>query len=163
MNPVHASFIPATLVYLFDGDRVLLMKRNKKEKDTHEGKYVGLGGKIEANESPLDCAIREVREESGLEVSASSTKFKGHIYCPKFDKLGRDWMVFVYSCFSFQGQLNSGCHEGELHWEKFSEVENLPMWEGDYKFFPYLKSDSVFDMTVRYDNDKLTDWSLHLV
>lgn len=163
MSLVNAPFIPATLVYLFDGDQVLLMKRNKKAQDTHEGKYVGLGGKIEANESPLDCAVREVWEESGLTVVESSVRFKGHIYCPNFDKLGRDWLVFVYTCDVFQGQLATDCDEGELHWKNFEEVESLPMWEGDYKFFPYLKSDTVFDLTVRYDGQRLTDWKLHLV
>ena len=154
--------IPATLVYLFRGTEVLLLRRGKKAGDTHAGRYVGLGGKLEPGESPAECALREVFEESGLRIDRSSLCFRGHLNCPVFDKQGRDWMVFVYTAHRFTGDLVVDCPEGQLLWADTRKVMDLPMWEGDYKFFPLLLSGSggIFDMTVRYKKGRLSDYRL---
>ena len=106
--------ISGTLIYIVKNEQVLLLRRVKKKNDTHEGKYVGLGGKIEAGESPLECAVREVREESGLKISPDKIRFKGHINCPEFDRQGNDWMVFVYLATDYSGELLKDCAEGYL-------------------------------------------------
>ncbi|MBP5173487.1 MAG: NUDIX domain-containing protein, partial [Clostridia bacterium] len=56
------------LCYISRGDSYLLLYRNKKENDENEGKWIGIGGRIEEGESPEDCLIREVREETGLQL-----------------------------------------------------------------------------------------------
>lgn len=158
--------VPATLVYLFrDDDHVLLMQRNKKPGDTHEGMYVGLGGKLHSGESPADCALREVREESGLKVDETSLVFRGHLNCPEFDRSGRDWMVFVYTACRFSGRLITDCPEGRLVWVPVSRVADLPMWEGDYRFFPLLTSGGgeLFDMTVRYQERRLSECRMRIL
>ena len=73
----------ATLCYIMDEDKTLMLYRNKKENDYHEGKWNGLGGKLEAGETPEECAIREVYEESGLKVFGP--QLKGLITFPMFD------------------------------------------------------------------------------
>ncbi len=61
----------ATLCYVIDKktNSVLMIYRNKKENDYHQGKWNGLGGKFEPGGSPEHCAIREIEEESGLKVN----------------------------------------------------------------------------------------------
>ena len=54
----------ATICYLDNGKEFLLLLRNKKPNDVHEGKYIGVGGKLEAAETPEECAVREIFEES---------------------------------------------------------------------------------------------------
>ncbi|MEN8194366.1 MAG: 8-oxo-dGTP diphosphatase, partial [Bacteroidota bacterium] len=102
----------ATLLYVMHEDKTLMLYRNKKENDYHEGKWNGLGGKFEAGETPEECAIRELKEESGL--AAKSLKLKGHLTFPLFD--GKDdWYVFVFVIDKFEGELIDS-DEGELRW-----------------------------------------------
>ena len=90
--------ILATLCYVKRDGHTLMIHRNKRPNDIHEGKWNGLGGKFEAGESPEDCVIREVSEESGLIIRAphlhgilTFTNFKGN-----------DWYVFVYTAENFR-------------------------------------------------------------
>src|SRR6056297_2091953 len=104
--------ILATLCYLQKDGQTLMLFRNKKENDIHEGKYNGLGGKFEIGESPEECARREIEEESGL--VAEELHLKGVITFPKFDGTN-DWYVFVYTVFQFSGRLIES-PEGSLEW-----------------------------------------------
>ncbi|MCF7797724.1 MAG: NUDIX domain-containing protein [Lentisphaeria bacterium] len=82
-STVSRRTILATLVYVQDGEKTLMLHRVKKENDYHAGKWNGLGGKFEPGESPEACAIREVAEESGLQIK--NPELCGHIlfhYCP---------------------------------------------------------------------------------
>ncbi|MEY3197958.1 MAG: hypothetical protein RL023_812 [Candidatus Parcubacteria bacterium] len=54
----------ATLIYVLHQDKVLMLHRTKKANDVHEGKWNGLGGKFEAGETPEECMLRELEEES---------------------------------------------------------------------------------------------------
>ena len=93
----------ATLAYIRYQDEVLLLLRNKKEKDFHEGKFVGIGGRLEPGETPLECIIREVKEETGYAFNSETIKYRGYIY---FDEINRNkisedlpafnWLVFIY-------------------------------------------------------------------
>ena len=58
-----------TLCYLEEGDRYLMLHRVKKENDLNHDKWIGVGGKFEADESPEDCLLRECREETGLTLT----------------------------------------------------------------------------------------------
>ena len=86
----------ATLCYVIDkkSNSTLMIYRNKKQNDYHEGKWNGLGGKFEPGETPEECAIREIEEESGLIVK--SVKMKGFITFALFDGVD-DWYVFLFT------------------------------------------------------------------
>ena len=140
--------IPATLCYLQKDDKILMMHRIKKENDIHKDKWNGLGGKFEAGESPEECVIREIKEESGLELI--NPDLKGIITFPLFDKKN-DWLVFVFSATKWNGNLSVST-EGELAWISLEKLFSLPMWEGDYIFLPWVLNDKFFSAKFRYKN-----------
>jgi 8-oxo-dGTP diphosphatase len=153
--------IEASLVYIFDGDNCLMLHRVKKEKDIHEGKWNGLGGKQEYGESPEECARREILEESGLTLN--SIKFAGHLFFPKFDQQKNDWSVFVFTSDDFSGQLRTDSPEGELHWITKDKLLELNLWEGDRYFIPLLLSERIFLGKFVYADGHLEDYKLNTI
>jgi 8-oxo-dGTP diphosphatase len=144
----------ATLVYVRDGDRTLMLHRNARPDDTHFGKWNGLGGKLEPGESPEACMRREVLEESGLTVQEAV--LKGILTFPDFD--GRhDWYAFVYLVTRTSGALGADPPEGSLAWVPTAEVPSLPLWEGDRVFLPWLDRDGHFSAVFRYVAGRLVD------
>ncbi len=145
----------ATLCYLRKNNKVLMIHRNKrtKEGDIHSGKWNGLGGKLDIAESPRDCVIREVKEESGLTIFYP--KLHGVLTFPNFAK-GKDWVVFVYSASDFDGELLSGCEEGEISWVGEEELFMLPLWPGDFYFLPHVLKGKFFEGKFIYDNGILS-------
>lgn len=128
-----------------------MLFRNKKKNDIHVGKYNGLGGKFELEESPQECARREIEEESGLK--AEEMQMRGVISFPKFDG-ANDWYVFVFTVSKFSGiQIESP--EGRLEWIDDAKLTKIPLWEGDYIFMPWLKQDKFFSAKFSYSNGKL--------
>ncbi len=95
----------ATLCYVMNKKDMttLMIHRTKKENDYHEGKWNGLGGKFEEGESPEECAVREIKEESGLLVN--SPRMHGFITFPNFDGVD-DWYVFIFSADEYEGEFN---------------------------------------------------------
>ena len=126
----------ATLCYVQDKNThsTLMLHRVKKENDYHRGKWNGLGGKFESGESPEECAIREVKEESGL--NAKSIKMKGFITFPVFDGI-EDWHVFLFVIDDYEGELIDS-NEGYLEWIPNEELININLWDGDKYFIPWL-------------------------
>ena len=102
--------IAATLCYVQSNGRTLMMHRNKKPGDVHIGKWNGLGGKLDPGESPDECVVREIREESGLTLI--EPRLRGVLTFPAF-KPGEDWLVFVYTASRFAGEVGA-CAEGDL-------------------------------------------------
>ncbi len=138
----------ATLCYIINDDKTLMLYRNKKENDYHEGKWNGLGGKFEPGETPEECAIREVFEESGLVVS--NPDMKGIITFPMFD--GKDdWYVFMFVFKNFKGELIDS-PEGKLEWIPNDKLTELNLWEGDQIFIPWLFKDRCFSAKFVYEN-----------
>ena len=117
--------ILATLCYVKKDGKTLMLHRVKKAEDLHEGKWNGLGGKLEAGETPEECVIREVREESGLSVR--KPKLKGILTFPGFDG-ERDWYVYVFEARDFSGRLTE-CDEGRLEWVEDARLTGLDLWE----------------------------------
>jgi len=146
----------ATLCYLFDEDRVLMLHRVKKAHDMHAGKWNGLGGKVEAGETTEACAVREVLEESGL--TGAAPQLKGFITFPNFDG-ENDWYVFVYRFDDFQGDLIDS-PEGNLAWIPWSKLGELPLWEGDRIFMEWLHKPGIFSAVFKYEAGTLLDWSV---
>lgn len=150
--------ILSTLVYVCKGDNVLMMHRVKKSGDIHKDKYNGLGGKLEAGESPLDCAKREVYEEGA--IKPKKIYFCGHLFFPEFDDQKRDWQVFLYRMEDFEEDIKTENHEGTLRWFSKSEVFNLNIWEGDKIFLKYVFSNKIIDGTFTYKNRQLINYQI---
>jgi 8-oxo-dGTP diphosphatase len=143
----------ATLCYLKHDGQTLMLHRNKKPNDIHAGKWNGLGGKFEPGESPEECVIREVREESGLEIVAP--RLHGLVMFPGFK--GQDWYVFVFTARDFSGQMIDS-PEGELAWIPDADVESLPLWPSDHLFLPWLREDRFFSAKFTYEGDEMKDY-----
>ncbi len=126
--------IEATLCYVERDGKVLMLHRITRPDDLHFGKYNGLGGKFEAGESALDCAKREIEEESGL--LPHSLDFRGHITFPLFDGTN-DWSVFLFCCQA-EGDTLQHPEEGRLEWVERDRLLDLNLWEGDRHFLPWV-------------------------
>ena len=138
----------ATLCYIIDKKQnsILMIHRVKKENDYHKGKWNGLGGKFEPGESPEECAIREIKEESGLIVE--NVSLKGLITFPMFDEV-EDWYVFLFVADKFTGELIDS-NEGVLKWIPNEELTKINLWEGDKYFIPWLFGDKFFSAKFLY-------------
>lgn len=150
--------IQSTLCYIERDNKTLMMHRVKKENDMHEGKYNGVGGKLEAGETPQECAIREIYEETGLSVK--DPDFKGMITFPKLGKKQEDWVVYIFRVINFSGELID-CNEGNLEWIETDKLMDLNLWEGDRIFIPWLQKDAFFSGKFEYGSDEtLSAWSV---
>jgi 8-oxo-dGTP diphosphatase len=145
----------ATLCYLKMDGKTLMIHRIKKENDMHHGKWNGLGGKLNPGESPEDCVIREVREESGLIIR--DPLLKGFLTFPRFAN-DEDWYAFVYVARKIEGQLIES-EEGVLKWINDEHLFSLDLWEGDLIFLPWLERPGIFSGKFIYREGKLVEHS----
>ena len=141
----------ATLCYVRNGDKTLMIHRIKKQNDMHAGKWNGLGGKLEQGETPEECAIREVEEESGLRMV--DPVMRGFLTFPQFSK-GEDWYVFVFVANHYQGKMIDST-EGELAWIDDDRLLKLNLWEGDRLFIPWLDRPQFFSAKFEYRDGRL--------
>ena len=141
----------ATLCYVRRDGQTLMIHRVKKDNDIHQGKWNGLGGKLNPGESPDECAVREIYEESGLRVR--DPQLKGLLTFPAFAK-DEDWYVFVYVAKDFEGELIDS-PEGDLRWVDDADLTSLNLWEGDPIFLPWLDKPGVFSGKFTYKDGKL--------
>jgi len=133
-----------------------MLHRIKKKNDIHEGKWNGLGGKLESGESPEECVIREVYEESGLIIK--NPNLRGIMTFPKFDDID-DWLVFLYTATDFNGDLIES-NEGALKWINNNEILNLNLWEGDKIYLDWLNQDKFFSAKFIYKKRSLKDYNV---
>ena len=145
-----------TLCYINNGEKTLMLHRVKKENDMHEGKWNGLGGKLEEGESPEECVIREVYEESGLTIK--NPKLQGIITFPKFDEID-DWLVFVYTANDFKGNTIDS-DEGVLEWIENRKLLDLNLWEGDKVYMKWFSKNKLFSAKFIYEKRKLIDYDV---
>ena len=121
--------ILSTLCYIEKDGCWLMLHRVKKKNDVNHDKWIGVGGKFEEGESPEDCLLREVREETGLTLTE----------------------------YRFRGSLRD-CDEGTLEWVPIGQVENLPLWQGDKIFLELLRrEEAFFSLKLRYAGDTLVE------
>ncbi|NRH21112.1 8-oxo-dGTP diphosphatase [Candidatus Gracilibacteria bacterium] len=144
----------ATLCYLKKDGKTLMLHRVKKENDTHEGKWNGVGGKFEAGETPEECAIREIGEETGL--VARDPILKGILTFPNFAK-GEDWYVYVYEVYDFSGELIDS-DEGNLEWIDDDQILSLNLWDGDKHFMQWMQEGRFFSGKFVYVDKKLVSY-----
>lgn len=146
-----------TLCYIENNDCYLMLHRTKKKKDVNKDKWIGVGGHAEGNETPQECLLREVKEETGLLLT--SYKFRGLITFIS-DEYEAE-MMCLFTADGYTGELIT-CDEGELEWVKKSDVPQLPTWEGDAQFLKLLLEDEkrFFAMKLRYEGERLVEKAL---
>ena len=141
------------LTYIEKDNKYLMLYRNKKENDLNEGKWIGIGGHIEKDETPDMAMIREVKEETGLDVI--SYKYRGLVHFASDDY---QEVMYLYTVDSFKGELIE-CDEGTLEFIPKDNIISLNMWEGDKYFLNLIKEDvSDFEIELFYTKDKLTHY-----
>lgn len=145
-----------TLCYIENDDKYLMMHRIKKENDINKDKWIGIGGHFEKDETPEECLLREVKEETGLTLT--EYKLRGVITFIS-DKWQTEYM-FLYTASGYEGFIGE-CSEGKLEWIDKNAVYSLPIWEGDKIFFKLLEDNSCFfQLKLRYEGEKLAEYKI---
>ncbi len=170
MNPFESGqrkVIPAVLIYprytTRDRDEFLMLHRNSPDRpgDYHAGKWNGLGGKLELNESPLQAAVRELHEESGLSLPSEAFRPVGVLLFPNFKAhKNEDWHCTVFEAQVSERVQSAKGPEGELYWVRSSELLELPLWPGDRYFLPRVIERKPFLGTIWYQGQDVLKWEM---
>ncbi len=145
--------ILTTLCYIEKDDCYLMLHRVRKENDINHDKWIGVGGKFKDGESPEECLLREVREETGFELL--DYRLRGIITFTS-DRWETEYM-YLYTADKFTG-TQTDCDEGELVWVRRDELDSLTLWEGDRIFLKLLAEDSpFFSLKLRYKGETLEE------
>ena len=143
-----------TLCYIEQGRDYLMLHRVKKTVDENKDKWIGIGGKFEEGESPEDCLLREVREETGLTLKR--WRYRGIVTFVS-DQWGTEYM-HLFTADAWEGRLRQDCDEGVLEWIDREELLTLPIWEGDKIFLRLLDEGApFFSLKLRYAGDRLAE------
>lgn len=158
-----------------------MLHRTKKENDYNKDKWIGIGGKFENGESPEDCAVREISEETGLIVEPSALEYCGIVTfvdkseppvvetdvpvveCPRsgcIETTSSCYTEFmhIFRARKFGGALKSDCDEGELEWVPLAKLKNLPHWQADEIFYDFLEQNHPFySLKAVYKNNRLIE------
>lgn len=143
-----------TLCYIEQEGKYLILHRVKKHHDINAGKWIGVGGHVENGETPEECLLREVKEETGLVLTAY--RLRGLVTF--LSDACEPELMCVFTADAFDGEMIE-CDEGELAWVEKSDVLALPTWEGDRVFLERLLSgdERFFSIKLRYEGDKLVE------
>ncbi len=134
--------INTTLVHVRKGHKTLMIEKK-------DGKFMGVGGKFMEGETPEECLIREVKEETNLDVT--DYQLVGKIFFPKFDGV-TDYFSYVYEVTGFHGEMEES-DEGKLYWIDNDKLTSLNIWEGDKYFIDWMYNKRVFfDAVFYYEN-----------
>ena len=144
--------INCTLCYLeSDRGEYLMLHRVKKQNDVNHDKWIGVGGKFEDGESPEECLLREVEEETGFTLT--DYRYRGIITF-----VAEGWpteYIHLFTAAGWTGEMRE-CDEGDLEWVPKDQVPNLPIWEGDKLFFQLLAEDRpFFSLKMCYRGDTI--------
>ena len=143
-----------TLCYIEKDNKYLMLRRSNKKNDGSQGKWMGIGGHFEEGESPYDCVVREVKEETGIELLAP--QYRG-VVTFNSDEYESEQM-HLFTCSDFCGELTD-CNEGELHWIDKKDVPRLNMWNGDLVFLDMLDTTkSFFSLKLTYSGEELKEY-----
>lgn len=147
-----------TLCYIRRGNEYLMLHRVKKKNDINQDKWIGVGGKFERDESPDECLMREVREETGLTLT--SWRCRGIVTFVN-TKCESEYM-HLFTADGFEGELKA-CDEGVLEWIDREKLFDLTLWQGDKIFLRLIEDDSepFFLLKLSYDGDVLLSADLN--
>jgi len=138
----------STLCYIEKDGKYLMLHRVVKEKDVNKGKWIGVGGHFEEGESPEECVLREVKEETGYTLT--SFHYRGQLTFICGDEME---YISVFTADGFTGEPIA-CDEGVLEWIPKEEIRKLNLWEGDKLFLQLLSEDHpFFSMKLVYSED----------
>jgi len=129
-----------------------MLYRNVDKSDGSLGKWLGVGGKFEPGEGPDDCFIREVREETGIKLSASDIVRSGVIdfMSEKYESE----RMYLYTASVKSAYFDPSCNEGRLEWIEKDKILSLNMWEGDHVFLErLLENKQDFRLSLIYGGD----------
>ena len=143
--------IYSTLCYIRRGNDYLMLHRIKKENDANKDKWIGIGGKFEDKESPEDCVLREVREETGLTLT--DYRYRGIVTFVS-DRWPTEYM-HLFTADGYTGTLKE-CDEGVLEWLPREQLTQIPHWEGDAIFLDLIARDvPFFSLKLQYEGETL--------
>ena len=146
-----------TLCYIEKENKYLMLHRTSKKKDGNKDKWIGVGGHFEKGESPEECLLREVKEETGLELT--SYQFRGIVTFIS-DEWPDEYMC-LYTADRYTGDIGN-CDEGELVWVEKGKIMDLTIWEGDKIFLKLLtENQPFFSLKLEYKGDKLVNTVLN--
>jgi len=147
----------SSLCYITRGEEYLLLHRVKREHDANKDKWIGIGGKFEEGESPEECVLREVKEETGLTLT--SWQYRGIVTFVS-DRWPTEYM-HLFSADGFEGKLTD-CDEGVPEWISKRDFAALPQWEGDRIFLRLLEENApFFSLKLRYEGERLASAALN--
>ena len=146
-----------TLCYIEKENKYLMLHRTSKKKVGNKDKWIGVGGHFEKGESPEECLLREVKEETGLELT--SYQFRGIVTFIS-DEWPDEYMC-LYTADRYTGDIGN-CDEGELVWVEKGKIMDLNIWEGDKIFLKLLtENQPFFSLKLEYKGDKLVNTVLN--
>ncbi len=148
----------STLCYIEKDGKYLMLHRTVKEKDVNKDKWIGVGGHFEEDESPEECLLREVKEETGYTLT--SYRYRGIVTFISGN--GVTEYMSLFTADGFCGEQTE-CDEGQLEWVDIDKVEGLNIWEGDKIFLRLLRdSEEFFSLKLVYDgHDRLVSAALN--
>lgn len=145
--------LQSTLCYLENpAGEYLMLHRVKKKNDVNHDKWIGVGGKFEDGESPEECVMREVREETGLTLT--DYRYRGIVTFVS-DEAETEYM-HLFTATGYTGTIKD-CDEGVLEWLPKDKLSALPQWEGDKIFLRLIHDPDTpfFSLKLRYEGDRL--------
>ena len=146
-----------TTCYIEKDGKYLMLHRVKKKNDMNKDKWIGVGGKFEEGESPEECLLREVKEETGLVLNSYKLRCIVTYVSNKYETE----QMYVFTSNDFSGELIE-CNEGNLKWIDKYNILNLNIWEGDKFFIKKMqKDDNFFTLKVEYEGEKLVNYKIN--
>ena len=145
----------STLCYIEKDGKYLMLHRTVKENDVNKDKWIGVGGHFEYGESPEECLLREVKEETGYTLT--SWKYRGIVTFV----YGADTVEYMslYTADGFAGEPIA-CDEGDLEWVEKERLYDLELWEGDKIFFRLLdEGREFFSLKLVYDTEDVLKYA----
>ena len=143
-----------SLCYIEQDGKYLMLHRIRRENDMNHDKWLGIGGKFEDKESPEDCVLREVKEETGLTLT--HMEYRGIVTFVS-DEYPTEYMHLFWAD-RFTGTLLTECDEGVLEWISREQLRAVPKWEGDEIFLKLLEERvPFFSLKLRYEGDRLRE------